>query len=415
MVLRPGSENLAQKIFGKWELDFAIVGETTNTGRLIVRHIDKIEADMPVSTLANSAPEYQRPWVKTPQQPILLAKDVPAPADLNDTLLALMGSPDLCSRRWIWEQYDHTVMGDTIQRPGGDAALVRLHGTSKALAITTDVTPRYCLADPFEGGKQAVVETWRNITCSGASPLAITNCLNFGNPEREEIMGQFVGAIQGLKEACTILDFPVVSGNVSLYNETNGKAIPPTPAIGGVGLLEDLSIMMDPAFKAEDEYIIVLGREREHLGQSLFLKICHGRSDGAPPPVDLKQELETGNFVRKLIHDKMVSAVHDCSDGGLLVTIAEMALAGNIGAHVILPDHNSAHGILFGEDQGRYVITTSPKMSDLILAEAANADIYARQTGKTGGSQLTIHGKSPISLEELKNVHEGWLPSYMSD
>jgi len=414
MVLRPGSEKLAQKIFEKWELDFAIIGMTTDTGRLIVRHKNQIEADMPVSTLANSAPEYQRPWVETPRQPLLKAGEVPAPASLNEALLALMGSPDLCSRRWIWEQYDHTVMGDTVQRPGGDVAVVRVHGTNKAVAISTDVTPRYCLADPVEGGKQAVAEAWRNITCSGARPLAITNCLNFGNPEREEIMGQFVGAIQGLREACTTLDFPVISGNVSLYNETNGKAIPPTPAIGGVGLLEDLSIMMDPAFKTGDEIIIVLGGEGEHLGQSLYLKVIHGKTYGAPPPVDLRQEFETGEFVRKLITERRVTAVHDCSDGGLLVTIAEMALAGCIGAQITVPDQKPAHANLFGEDQGRYVITTSQHMSEPILSEAANANIYARRAGKTGGSQLTIDGKNPISLAELRKVHEGWLPAYMA-
>lgn len=415
MVLRPGSEQLARRIFEKWELDFAIVGMTTDTGRLIVRHLGEIEADMPVSTLANSAPEYRRPWIESSRQPLLQAEDVPAPASLSEALLTMMGSPDLCSRRWIWEQYDHTVMGDTVQRPGGDAALIRVHGSSKAIAISTDVTPRYCLADPVEGGKQAVAEAWRNITCSGARPLAITNCLNFGNPERQEIMGQFVGAIEGLKQACEYLEFPVISGNVSLYNETNGKAIPPTPAIGGVGLLDDLKYMMDPAFKDENEIIIILGEENGHLGQSLFLSICHNKKLGAPPPVNLDQERRTGLFVRKLIENRRVSAVHDCSDGGLYVAIAEMALAGNIGAQISLPECMPDYALLFGEDQGRYVTTTTVQTADLILEEAEKSNISVRVTGKTGGSQLTIDGKSPISLSELRKVHEGWLPNYMSD
>ncbi len=265
-----------------------------------------------------------------------------------------MADPDLCSRRWVWEQYDHMVMGDTVQRPGGDAAVVRVHGTERGLAITTDCTPRYCIADPVQGGRQAVAEAWRNLTASGATPLAVTDNMNFGNPERPEIMGQFAGCIEGMAEACTALDFPVVSGNVSLYNETNGKGILPTPAIGGVGLIENVRTQMTtPAFAAEGETILVIGETQGHLGRSLFLRAIAGRDEGAPPPVDLAAERRNGDFVRDMIRAGSVSACHDVSDGGLLVAIAEMALAGGIGADIDLSDGSvPVPAWLFGEDQG---------------------------------------------------------------
>ena len=241
MVLKPGAEPVAERVFRKWELDFAVVGRTTDTGKLVVRHGGAIQADIPLSALAHAAPVYERPWTPKPKLAVVPAEDVPAPNSLLGALETMMGSPHLSSRRWIWQQYDHMVMADTVQRPGGDAGVVRVHGTEKALAISCDVTPRYCAADPYQGAKQAVAECWRNLTATGADPLAITDCMNFGNPERPEIMGEFVGAVKGMAEACTALSFPVVSGNVSLYNETNGIAIPPTPAIGGIGLIPDVA------------------------------------------------------------------------------------------------------------------------------------------------------------------------------
>ena len=414
MILRPGSEVEAQRIFDKWGLNFAIVGTTTDTGRLIATHNDHVEADLPVSMLANSAPEYQRPFEEIEQKPVLSVSRFEPPARLSEALLNLLNSPHLCSRFWIWDQYDHTVMGDTIIPPGGDAALVRIHGSDKAIAISTDVTPRYCLADAFEGAKQAVAETWRNITCTGAVPLAITNCLNFGNPERPEIMGQFVAAIKGMREACLALDFPVISGNVSLYNETMGRAIPPTPAIGGVGLLENISQRCSIGFKNVGENIIVLGEEKCHLGQSLYASFLLGLKDGAPPPVDLEAERRTGEFVHNLISAGEVSAVHDCSDGGLLIALAEMALSGNIGANISIPDEELAHGLLFGEDQGRYVITVPASTTDRIIMEAKKANISARLAGNTTPGQLTLGENDTISLEALKKAHEEWLPNYMS-
>jgi len=282
MVLTPGREAEAQKIFEKWGLDFAVIGVTTDSGHFVTRHKGEIKTDIPLDTLANNAPKYNRPYEIAPAPARLSVEDVPAPKSLSDTLVKLMGSPDLCSRRWVWEQYDHMVMGDTVGRPGGDAAVVRIHGTGKSLAITTDVTPRYVAADAIEGGKQAVAETWRNLSATGATPLAITDCMNFGNPERREIMGQFAGAIQGMAEACVALSYPVVSGNVSLYNETNGTAILPTPAIGGVGLIKDTQMRASAAIGAEGDILLLIGTERGHLGQSIYQRDIIGAVKGAP-------------------------------------------------------------------------------------------------------------------------------------
>ncbi len=413
IVLKPGSEDKARAIFQKWELDFAVVGVTTDTGRLIVTHNGHIEADMPVKALADSAPEYKRPWTLPEPPAVILPRDVAAPDSLTGTLETLMGSPHLCSRRWVWEQYDHMVMGDTLRRPGGDAAVVRVHGTTKGLAATCDVTPRYCAADPVEGGRQAVAEAWRNLTATGADPLAITDCMNFGNPERPEIMGQFVGCIEGMREAAEALQFPVVSGNVSLYNETKGAAIPPTPAIGGVGLIPDIAHMADISLKIEGETLLLLGAERGHLGQSLYMDVILEKREGAPPPVDLAAERKTGDLVRELIRDGSVSAVHDVSDGGLLVAVSEMALAGGVGAAMGEYDGpQPVHAMAFGEDQGRYIVASS--RSGEIIARAKASGIPVRIIGETGGDTISVPGEEPVPLEKLRSLHEGWLPHYMT-
>ena len=332
----------------------------------------------------------------------------------GDVLIRLLGTPDLASKRWIWEQYDHMVMADTLQRPGGDAAVVRVHGTNKAVAITTDCTPRYCKADPVEGGRQAVAEAWRNLTATGARPLAITDCMNFGNPERPEIMGQFVGCVEGMGEACRTLDFPVVSGNVSLYNETNGVGVLPTPDIGGVGLLDSLDHMATLAFKSEGEAILLVGETKGHLGASLYLREIDGREDGAPPPVDLTAERRNGDFVRTRIHAGSVSACHDVSDGGVLVALAEMAMAGNLGAEVDpavsgLP----AHAFLFGEDQARYVLTCRAADKDAVLAAAQQAGVPIAEIGRTGGRELAVTGETAVPVSRLKAAHERWFPDFM--
>jgi phosphoribosylformylglycinamidine synthase len=413
MVLRPGSEALAERIFRKWELDFAIIGRTNESGRLTIRHKGRLEADLPTSMLSDDAPAYERPIAPRPAPAPESAGSVPAPASLTETLLALMGSPHLASRRWIWEQYDHMVMGDTIVRPGSDAAVVRVHGTDKALALTCDVTPRYCYADPFEGGKQAVVEAWRNLTASGAKPLALTDCMNFGNPERPEIMAEFAQSIEGMAEACRWLEFPVVSGNVSLYNETNGVAIPPTPAIGGVGLIQDCGRVATVAFKPGEETVLLIGTERGHLGQSLYQEHVTGKFEGAPPPVDLAAERKAGDFVRGLIESGRTKTVHDVSDGGLLVALAEMALAGGQGFEYMPHPDLLPHAAAFGEDQGRYLIAASAADADKIAADAHAAGLSARAVARLKDGSIAVPGEGPLPLSQLRRTHEGWFPAFM--
>jgi phosphoribosylformylglycinamidine synthase subunit PurL len=414
MVLKPGAEPIAERVFRKWELDFAVIGRTTDTGKLVVRHGGVVQADIPLSALAHAAPVYERPWTPRQKPAAVAAQDVPAPNSLLGALESLMGSPHLCSRRWIWEQYDHMVMADTVQRPGGDAAVVRVHGTEKGLAISCDVTPRYCAADPREGAKQAVAECWRNLTAVGADPLAITDCMNFGNPERPEIMGEIVDAVKGMADACTALSFPVVSGNVSLYNETNGVAIPPTPAIGGIGLIPDIAEMATIALKQDGNALILIGSDGSHLGQSLYQELACGQYEGAPPPVDLAAERRVGDFVRGLIRSGRVSVVHDISDGGLLVAVAEMALAGGLGVALdAAPEGRPAHAVWFGEDQGRYLVAAAPDEAALILQEAAKAGLPARRVGKAGGDALKLPGEAPLLLSSLRTAHERWLPRFM--
>ena len=415
MVLKPGSEPVAERIFKKWELDFAVIGTTTNTGHFVARHKGVVEADIPLPALAHAAPIYERPYEKREPLPVIAPEDVQAPPSILSALERLIGSPHLASRRWIYEQYDHMVMADTIQRPGGDAGVVRVHGTNKGLAISCDVTPRYCSADPFEGGKQAVAECWRNLTATGARPLAVTDCLNFGNPERPEIMGEIVGAIEGMAEACTILQFPVVSGNVSLYNETNGVAIPPTPAIGGVGLIADLTEMTDMALKADDDVILLLGAEAGHLGQSIYMSVMEDRLEGAPPPVDLAAERAIGDLVRGFIKAGTVTAVHDVSDGGLLVAIAEMALAGKRGVDLeAAPENLPAHAAWFGEDQGRYVVTATPEHVATIEDVASVYGVPVRVLGTVRGDTMKLPDEAPLPLGMLRAAYEDWLPRFMT-
>jgi phosphoribosylformylglycinamidine synthase len=397
MVLKPGREAFAEAIFHKWELDFAVIGTVTDTGRMVLTHHGETVCDIPLGPLADDAPLYDRPHVPTPRRAPL--PDRPESSDIAADLLKLMASPDIASRRWIWEQYDHMVGADTIQRPGGDAAVVRVHGTAKGLAMSTDCTPRYCYADPYEGGKQAVAECYRNISAVGATPLAITNCLNFANPQRPEIMGQLVGCLEGMGDACRALDFPIVSGNVSLYNESKatggGSAILPTPAIGGVGLLADIDTMATIAFKAEGEDIFLIGGVGTHLGQSIWLRELFGREEGPPPAVDLASEKANGEAVRALVTSRTVTAVHDIADGGLLVTLAEMALAGGIGVTLDAPLSTAE---AFGEDQSRYVVT----------APAGSTIPGAVRIGTTGG--ISVLG---IALADLRTAHESFFPALM--
>ena len=509
MVLKPGREDAARAIFEKWGVDFAVIGVTTSSGRLVIKHQGAVVADMPVPPLADDAPNYDRPCA-TLEKPAPLADPTVAyreaeailrapgktademrviadtliadrlsDADLieavgltvsqgearvyarskpegvsfsgfeeaarnlaasgmvetteveqreeqlslaeapgGDTMLTalarLMATPDLCSRRWIWEQYDYTVMGDTVIEPGGDAALVRVHGSDRALAISTDVTPRYVKADPHEGGKQAVAETYRNICAVGAAPLAITNCLNFGNPERPEIMAQFVGAIEGVAEACEALNYPVISGNVSLYNETNGVAIPPTPAIGGVGVLDDVTKAVRVGGAEAGEELLAIGVTRGWLGQSLYMRELFGITEGAPPPVDLAGERKTGELIRKLIDEGLVTACHDVTDGGLLVAAAEMALAAGRGLNLTTPVKARRAAFWFGEDQGRYLVAAAPAAADTLLLKAAMAGVQASKIGRFGGPDILLDGNDALSLLDLSDIFESALPDYMN-
>jgi len=416
MVLEPGKEHIAQAIFEKWELAFAVVGTLTDSGRMVLLKDGKEVADLPIDPLAEASPEYDRPWVETPKADVV-APDCVAHGDWTESLKKLIGAPDLASRRWVWEQYDHMVMGDTVQCPGGDAAVVRIHDSERGLAITTDCTPRYVKADPFEGGKQAVAETWRNLTATGARPLAITDNLNFGNPEKPPIMGQMVGAIKGIGEACLALDTPVVSGNVSLYNETDGEPILPTPTIGAIGIIDNLDQTATVGFKADGDAVILIGGADTvtdgWLGQSLYLRDLHSIEEGAPPPVDLAQERVTGDAVRALITAEQVNACHDVADGGVAIALAEMALSGDIGVTIDTGSDASAPW-LFGEDQGRYLVTCGADEAGDIVQAMTDAGITARQIGTTGGDAVSIAGGASVSVKDLRDLHEGWFPSYMA-
>ncbi|MEY4966618.1 MAG: phosphoribosylformylglycinamidine synthase subunit PurL, partial [Pseudomonadota bacterium] len=366
-VLKPGREAQAEAIFKKWELDFAVIGITTDTSRLVVKHKGAVVADMPITALSDEAPVYERPY--TERAPLTGEPVFDKKKNVLESLKTILASPDMASRRWVWEQYDHTVMADTVQVPGGDAAVVRVHGTQKALAITTDVSPRYCRPDPFEGGKQAVAEAWRNLTAVGATPLAVTDNLNYGNPQKPEIMWEIVAGIDGIGAACRALDFPVIGGNCSLYNETNGEGILPTPAIGGVGLMKDVSKMATVAFKRSGDVIILIGETKGHLGQSIYLREIEGKEEGTAPKVDLGLEKKHGDFVRGLIEAGRVDTVHDLSDGGLLVAIAEMAMPRGIGANIGIAGLPDDIPFWFGEDQARYCLAAPFAEAEKIVEE----------------------------------------------
>ncbi|MGF9691481.1 phosphoribosylformylglycinamidine synthase subunit PurL [Rhizobium sp. 0TCS1.26] len=416
MVLQPEKEEQAKAIFVKWGLDFAIVGKTTDDLRFRVIHQGEEVANLPIKQLGDEAPEYDRPWQATASRPAMPADQVAAPADYNEALLQLVGSPNQSSRRWVYEQYDTLIQGNSLQHPGGDAGVVRVDGhPTKALAFSSDVTPRYVEADPVEGGKQAVAECWRNITATGAEPLAATDNLNFGNPEKPEIMGQLVGAIQGIGEACRALDFPIVSGNVSLYNETNGVAILPTPTIAGVGLLPDWSKMARIGTAKTGDVLVMIGIDGSHLGSSIYLRDIIGSTGGPAPVVDLAAERRHGDFVRGIIRSGQVTACHDISSGGLGLALAEMAMASLKGATLSLRDcRGQPHALLFGEDQARYVVAVPADLSNFVCASAESAGVPFRTLGTVGGERLVIDDLVDVAVVDLVNAHESWFPSFMA-
>ncbi|MEC5324800.1 phosphoribosylformylglycinamidine synthase subunit PurL [Aurantimonas sp. A3-2-R12] len=414
MVLDPDKREVAEAIFVKWGLDFAIVGRTTDDLRFRILFEGREVGNLPIKQLGDEAPEYDRPWIEPKPAQALHATEIAEPANYGTALLSLLGSPDLCSRRWVFEQYDTLIQGNSLQRPGGDAGVVRVDGhPTKALAFSSDVTPRYCEADPFQGGAQAVAECWRNLTAVGAEPLAATDNLNFGNPEKPELMGQFVKAVEGIGAACEALAFPIVSGNVSLYNETNGEAILPTPTIGGVGLIDDRARTARVGGLKEDDILFLVGRDGSHLGATIYLREIEGREAGAPPPVDLAEEKRNGDFVRGLIRSGHVATCHDLSDGGLAVAVAEMCMASDRGVRIDAGS-GAGHALLFGEDQARYVVAVAADVAEAIEAEAAEASVPLRRLGVAGGSRLVIDGRLDLSVAALTIAHESWFPSYMS-
>jgi len=415
VIMKPGREDVAMRIFKKWELDVSVIGQTTDTGRMVLTHKGEIVCDLPIAPLADDAPKYDRPHFAPEARAQISAGNVAKPAHMGHTLLALMTSPNMASKAWIWSQYDRHVMADTTasSEDPSDAAIVRVHGTNKGIAITTDCTPRYCFADPFEGGKQGVAEAWRNLTAVGADPIAITDCLNFGNPEREEIMGQFVGCVEGMAEACRVLNFPVVSGNVSLYNETNGVAIPPTPAVGGVGLIPDLDKRAGFGGMRTGDIVLAVGDTHGVLGASLYLRVIEQREDGGSPPVDLEIEKANGDFVRGQIRSGRLSACHDMSDGGLACAAADMALASGIGIKLAHEGKLPMHGFLFGEDQARYLLTADKTDAIAILQDAKADGIPVQVVGLAGGDAISVNGAHSLDLVKLREAHESWLPDLM--
>ncbi|MEM6973661.1 MAG: phosphoribosylformylglycinamidine synthase subunit PurL [Pseudomonadota bacterium] len=410
MVLRPEKEAEAKAIFDKWDLDFAIVGETIGEDRFLVRHGGEVEADLPLAALSGTAPMYDRPHVAPPAPPPL------GPLPMSDpvsALLALIGSPNYGSRAWVWQQYDHMVMADTVVRPGSDAAVVRIHGTNRALALTADVTPRYCKANPVEGGKQAVAEAYRNLSATGARPLAITDNLNFGNPEKPEIMGQFVGCIRGIGAAASALDMPVTGGNVSLYNETEGWAILPTPTIGAVGLIDDLTGVIAMAPRAGDT-LVLIGTSSGHLGQSALLSELEGRAEGDAPPVDLAIERRHGEFVRALAGAGLISAAHDLSDGGLALAAAEMALAAGQGIAIEANGDLAPLAWFFGEDQARYLVACAEEDAQSLVNRALEAGVPVRRAGAVGGDTFRL-GAFAVTMSDLGEAHANALPRLMGE
>ena len=415
IVLKEGKEQEAEKIFKKWDLDFAVIGKMTDSKNLVLHFNKELVCDIPITSLADEAPKYNREWVSTPLPEEINMDQKLKDLNIKDCLEKLLSHENQANKSWVWEQYDHMVMGDTVQKPGGDAAVVRVHGTNKALAATVDCTPRYCFAHPHTGGMQAVCETYRNLSAVGAEPRAITNCLNFGNPEKKEIMGQFVDVIKGISEACVALDYPVISGNVSLYNETNGVAIKPTPTIGGVGFIQDVNKSMTLSLKFSDSLLLVVGETKGHIHQSA---LCHDilhLKKGPPPAINLNEEKKNSFFVRELIDKKIAKSVHDISDGGIALAVAEMCMAGKMGAKIItnLIDAERVK-FLFGEDQARYLVEIKNEDCENVMKLAKEQEISLLQLGSTKKENLTID-EMKISVDDLLKLNNKWFHNYNSN
>ena len=416
IILENGKEDIAKKIFDKWNLDFAVIGKTTKTKKIELFFDDKKVADIPVNTLVENSPMYDRKWkkVKLPKKN-KINKEQFKNLKIITVLNKILSNPNICSKEWIWQQYDHTVMGDTIQKPGGDAGVVRVHGTDKAIAACVDSSAVYCWAHPLSGGKQIVCESWRNLIAVGAKPIAITNCLNFGSPENEENMGEFVECVQGLAEASAYLDFPVVSGNVSFYNQTKDVGIKPTPTIGGVGLIKNYKNMVTMDLKQTDNILLVIGKTEGHLEQSLFSREILSEKNGPPPEINLFNEKNNGETVLKLINKGFIKSTHDVSLGGIITALSKMCIKGKKGATLKKPNYLiNQFEYLFGEDQGRYIIEIEQKDFKNVTITLEKNSVHYDELGKVNDNELVIDDKSKVSIDDLIKSHTIWLTNYMS-
>ena len=413
LILNSGKEETAKKIFDKWGLDFSVIGKTTNSKKLILNFNEKEVANLPLNSLSIESPLYERKWKKSMNSKKIISVKNYESLKIFDCLKKILTSPNNSEKSWVWEQYDNTVMGDTIQKPGGDSAVIRIHGKNKGVAVTLDSSAHYCLANPVLGGKQVVCESWRNLISVGAKPIAITNCLNFGNPEKEKIMGQFVETIEGISQACKYLDFPVVSGNVSFYNQTKNKAISPTPTIGGVGLIKDLNLMMTHKFKMIGSYILVIGKTLGHLNQSEFSREVLDIKEGPPPEINLFNEKNNGLNVQNLIINKLVNSVHDISSGGILVALTEMCISGKIGAKIKIPQNKiNLHEYLFSEDQSRYLLEVSGENKEKVSKILKKNSVYFEIIGKTQKDILEIDKNFKEKITKLEELNTFWFENY---
>ena len=417
IVLENGKEEMAKKIFDKWNLDFAVIGQTTKSKKIELYFNEEKVADIPVNTLVENSPMYDRKWkkAKLPKK-IKVEKELFKTLKVKNVLNKILSNPNVCSKEWIWQQYDHTVMGDTIQKPGGDAGVVRVHGTNKAVAASVDSSAVYCWAHPLSGGKQIVCESWRNLISVGAKPIAITNCLNFGSPENEENMGEFVECVQGLGEASAYLEFPVVSGNVSFYNQTKDIGIKPTPAIGGVGLIKDYQNMVTMDLKEADNILLVIGKTEGHLDQSLFARDILNEKNGPPPEINLFNEKNNGETILKLIDKKFIKSAHDVSLGGIITALSKMCIKGKKGATLKKSNYLiNQFEYLFGEDQGRYIIEISKDDLENATKILQENSVHFDELGLVNEDGLIIDDKTKVSIDDLIKSHTNWLTNYMEN
>jgi len=417
IVLENGKEEMAKKIFDKWNLDFAVIGKTTKSKKIELYFNEEKVADIPINTLVENSPMYDRKWkkAKLPKR-IKIEKELFKTLKVKNVLNKILSNPNVCSKEWIWQQYDHTVMGDTIQKPGGDAGVVRVHGTNKAVAASVDSSAVYCWAHPLSGGKQIVCESWRNLISVGAKPIAITNCLNFGSPENEENMGEFVECVQGLSEASACLEFPVVSGNVSFYNQTKDIGIKPTPAIGGVGLIKDYQNMVTMDLKEADNILLVIGKTEGHLDQSLFARDILNEKNGPPPEINLFNEKNNGETVLKLIDKKFIKSAHDVSLGGIITALSKMCIKGKKGATLKKTNYLiNQFEYLFGEDQGRYIIEINKIDLENATKILQENSVHFDELGSVNDDSLIIDNKTKVSIDDLIKSHTNWLTNYMEN